>query len=175
MSAELTDRTPCRPHDWEVPEPGDFALTCLRCGRVLDREDDISPNMSATIVNSIKKRRGDAAADPFKAFFGWGPLAVASWAEMAAQRHAQVEPQQPQVDSYRDPCPGCHANNVAMGYSLPDADRTFDALDLETGGVLRTYTLAGYDTAGGDIGALRSDAADNGDADLVAAIDGYTA
>ena len=26
----------CRPHDWHEPLPFDVALTCRRCGRVLD-------------------------------------------------------------------------------------------------------------------------------------------
>ena len=66
----------CRPHAWIEPQPGDTALTCGACGLVLDRERDITQNMRASIVNSVEARRGPDPADRFRAFFGYGPLAL---------------------------------------------------------------------------------------------------
>ena len=33
-----TVKPSCRPHRWQWPTPGDHALTCARCGRVLPFE-----------------------------------------------------------------------------------------------------------------------------------------
>lgn len=63
----------CRPHDWADPAPGDTALTCRACGRVLDRYRDITPNMAAAIVASIRQRRGDDTAALFLAFMADRP------------------------------------------------------------------------------------------------------
>ena len=70
---------PCRPHHWKEPEPGDVALVCEDCGRVLDKKTDLTVNMMASIVNSVELRRGDEPAARFKGFFGYGPLAMEYW------------------------------------------------------------------------------------------------
>ena len=54
------------------------------------------------------------------------------------------------------------------------AETKFWALDLE-GDDLREYSLPEYESAGGDLHALRADAADAGDTALVRLIDLYTA
>ena len=64
----------CSPHDWQIPRPGDMLLRCGKCTRTLARWD-ITPNMRASIVNSVEQRHGPAPADSFRAFFGYGPLA----------------------------------------------------------------------------------------------------
>ena len=54
------------------------------------------------------------------------------------------------------------------------AETKFWALDLECDD-LREYSLPEYESAGGDLHALRSDAADAGDAGLCRLVDLYTA
>lgn len=63
----------CRPHLWRVPEAGDGGLICEDCGRYLDREADITPNMRVSIVAGVERRMGPEVADQFRGWFGYGP------------------------------------------------------------------------------------------------------
>lgn len=65
----------CNPHAWRVPEPTDANLLCDTCGRTLSKKYDITPRIRTSIVSSVEARRPEVA-DRFKAFFGYGPLAV---------------------------------------------------------------------------------------------------
>lgn len=63
-------------HNWMTPRPTETRLECMDCPRTLDRASEITPNMRASIVNSIEINRGPEQADYFRAFFGYGPLAT---------------------------------------------------------------------------------------------------
>ena len=62
---------PCSPHDWAEPMAEDIALTCRRCGHVLDKED-ITIAMRAAIQGSIRGNRPYEAYERFRAFFAFG-------------------------------------------------------------------------------------------------------
>ena len=49
----------CKPHNWEIPHPGDSGLTCGECGRHLGFFADMTDNIRAAISNSVQVRRGD--------------------------------------------------------------------------------------------------------------------
>lgn len=65
----MTKTRRCRPHQWRVPEVGDDALECEACGRRLRFMEDMTPNMHASILASIERREGDAAAGRFRAAY----------------------------------------------------------------------------------------------------------
>ena len=49
-------------------------MICLECGRVLNRDTEITPNMRASIVNRIERLGGPDShvLQMFRAFFGYG-------------------------------------------------------------------------------------------------------
>ena len=49
--------TPCRPHRWQWPTPGDSSLTCARCGRVLPFEGLLS-HQARGIVKAARRLHG---------------------------------------------------------------------------------------------------------------------
>ena len=65
-----------RGHNWRTPEPGDTALDCTDCGRVLDRHTEITPNMTGAIMQRVKRLAGldTQRIHAFEGFFGYGPL-----------------------------------------------------------------------------------------------------
>ena len=53
----MTFTTTCRPHRWQWPKPGDHALTCARCGRVLPFKGLISHQVKG-IVKAARRLHG---------------------------------------------------------------------------------------------------------------------
>ena len=66
----------CKPrHDWRAPRPGESQLECMTCDRVVDRNTESTSSISAAIVNSVERHRGQDEAEWFMGFFGYGPHA----------------------------------------------------------------------------------------------------
>ena len=64
----MTTQT-CSPHNWQTPQPGDRALFCVDCERLMCLHCEITPNIRASILNSIEKRRGHDEAKAFRLIF----------------------------------------------------------------------------------------------------------
>ena len=61
----------CSPHEWKTPKPGDSALECETCDRVMDRAEATANSRSA-IIRRISKTRGEDELMAFIRFFVHG-------------------------------------------------------------------------------------------------------
>ena len=79
----------CRPHDWRPPEPTDRSLTCRTCGRVLDFVTQLTTNIYAAILSSVRLRREPAEVAAFETcFHAWH---AAAHEQLKSASHADVE------------------------------------------------------------------------------------
>ena len=61
--------TKCKPHIWQTPQEADSGITCQECGRYMDFMEDITPNLRASIVNGVERRRGREYGDTWRKAF----------------------------------------------------------------------------------------------------------
>ena len=57
--------TPCRPHVWRTPSPGDTRLTCDSCGRLLPLLELEKQHVRYNVLRAYAKRCGMTAGREF--------------------------------------------------------------------------------------------------------------